>query len=677
MVSGLFLRCCAMLCILGMVSAARGAERTKVQGQDFDYLAKLARRLTEGVRPPESREEFQRERELRREEFLDVMGLKPLPDKTPLKVKWLGEPVDLGPCLLRKVVFHTLPNVITPSYLFLPKDAPGPVPAIIYVCGSGGQSGYLHHSVMYAASGIAALALPQRPQNGPIHGDNYHWYSTGHHPCAVMIWDVVRAVDFLETLPKLIDAKRLGLTGRSSGSYKTWYAATIEPRITAALPSQGANTAAGMVRSLRSNIKGDHTILHNCYLRDYQDYWALRAPLPLLHQHGTGDGMNSQAPVVMDYIRRVYGTYEAPQDAALQIFKQGHDDTVQLRRASHLWFDTVLRRGVGADGLADVTPEKAKQILDGVDMSLPSLRGWDAEKKRQFPLIDYEAAFARPAPARKIKNRAEYLAFREELTAVLRKKILKRVYQRGKTSYDRQNAVLRLEDGQLSRRMAFYPARPGPAPTAILLDMPKEGGEFPTDKAMRLKKELSNAGLTVAILEPTGGDALPAQLSQDGATGRQWQHPHLHRLAAVVGHTLCSMRILDALGAVEQVSRLEAVDPKQIYVWGSGALAVPALYAAIVDARVAGVVLLDPPDRHAPEDAAETGLLHILVHGDIPQAAGLLYPRKCSIVRPKPGRWSWPRDLYRTLGQPESFIYLTPRGDVPPLHQIMPAVGAP
>ncbi len=650
-------------------AAARDRSRVTVHGQDYDYLARLAQHITESARPPGTLKEFEALRPRLREECLDVLGLKPLPEKTPLQVEWIGEPVDLGPCLLRRVTFYSATQVLTACYLFLPHETDEPVPVIIYVCGSAGQTAYLHHCIMYALSGFAALALPQRPQNGPIFGENHHWYSTGYHPCGVMVWDVVRAVDFLETMPALIDADRIGLTGRSSGSYKTWWAAAVEPRIACALPSQGANTAAGMCKPLRSNIKGDHTVLPNCYLRDYQQYWALRAPRPLLHQHGTHDGMNRDAPTVMDYITGVYRLYGRDENAHFQVFKQGHEDTAALRQAGFRFFDAELRDGAGH--FADVTPQEAERLLAEADLSLPSIRGWDAEKRRSFSRIDYEAAFARPTPEWTVRDRKDFTEFKTHLTEVLRTKVLRRLYTgRRKAAFDPESGVLTLEGGALERRMVLYPRASGRAPVVLMLHLP--GGEdFPGPAADRLRAAVADAGCALAVLEPTGGGG-PRGVGEEYARqwkGREghvvddvWRYPNLHRLAAVAGHTLCSLRAQDVLAGTEALRGLETVDPDRVYLWGRGALAVPALYAAVVDQRLAGVLLVNAPDSHRQEQAARTGLLHIRVHADLPRAGGLIYPRPFAIIRAEPDGWEWTKQLYERLGRPSRFRLIRPGG---------------
>lgn len=122
------------------------------------------------------------------------------------------------------------------------------------------------------------------------------------------------------------------------------------------------------------------------------------------------------------------------------------------------------------------------------------------------------------------------------------------------------------------------------------------------------------------------------------------------------------MRIQEALAAVDALLEDDRVDPAHIYVWGQGSLAVPALYAAVVDGRVAGVLLEGAPDRHRKQGAAETGLLHIRVHADLAHVGGLLYPRPCTLIRRKEGRWEWTAALYEALGRPSEFRRVSPEG---------------
>jgi len=622
------IRTAAALAIVALLAGAADArDRLKLEGEDFEYLAGLANELTDSCTPPETLEEYERMRPGLEREYLDVLGLDPLPEKTPLNVRYVGEPVDLGYCVLKKVVFDSRPGLPVPCYLFVPRGPRLPVPAILYVPGSARQKPYLHHSLMYAAAGMVALAMPERPHNGPVKGENFHWYTTGYHPVGVEVWDVMRAVDFLETLDE-VDDKRIGITGRSAGSYHAIWAGAAEPRIAVTIASQGANTAAGMARSLRYNIKGDHTVLHNCYVRDYARYWSLIAPRVLLIQHGSGDGMNSQSARIAGHIAGVHALYGCPERMGFQLFKQGHDDTLALRKGSYLWFDRWLRDGTGQDAFEDRT----KEVLKDVDLSF----GKD-ELRTKGEVI--ERMFTPPVPTWRIRSEADYRRFTEGLRAVLRSKVLRRVYQRDGARFDADERTLTPETGGPTRRMAAFLRHGERRPTVLLLGPADPAGPFPPEEASALAARLDASGHNLVYLTPAG------------VNDPMWVPPHMHRLAVVVGHTKTSMQVLDALHAVEALRAEGAVDGERIFLWGRGPLAVAALYAAVVDEGVAGVVLEDAPAHHT----AETGLLHILRHADIPQSAALLFPRPVVLAGRIEEAFDWTRDVYRLLGRPERF----------------------
>jgi hypothetical protein len=126
---------------------------------------------------------------------------------------------------------------------------------------------------------------------------------------------------------------------------------------------------------------------------------------------------------------------------------------------------------------------------------------------------------------------------------------------------------------------------------------------------------------------------------------------HLRRHAALVGHTLTSLQVNDALAAYRALSQQRKSQAKTIYLMGKGNHAVPAIYAAAVEPGIAGVILADCPNRHD----SETALLGVLRFGDVPIFAGLLFPRHCVLTRQQGKGFEWTANLYKTLGSEASF----------------------
>ena len=94
-----------------------------------------------------------------RKKFLFMLGLDPLPDKTPLSTRVAGK-LEREDYFVEMVVFQSLPGLYVTSNLYLPKGrGEGPFPTIVYLCGhadagfAGTKTYFSHHPVWYASHG--------------------------------------------------------------------------------------------------------------------------------------------------------------------------------------------------------------------------------------------------------------------------------------------------------------------------------------------------------------------------------------------------------------------------------------------------------------------------------------------------------------------------------------------
>ncbi len=140
---------------------------------------------------------------------------------------------------------------------------------------------------------------------------------------------------------------------------------------------------------------------------------------------------------------------------------------------------------------------------------------------------------------------------------------------------------------------------------------------------------------------------------------------HLRRAAALTGRTLASLRVLDVLQGLRALRSQPGVDPARLYLAARGEMAAVALYAALLDGNLAGVILRDPPaTQNAPDSDVGVGplveMLHCLRITDLPQVAGLLWPAALVFVGPRPESYLWAEDLYTRLGRPGGWWNLPP-----------------
>jgi len=224
-----------------------------------DYLKELARacfrRTEREKREIETVEQFEHRRDTLRQRFLDTIG--GLPDeRTPLNAVCTGE-LDRGAYVIRKIVYQSLPGFYVTANLYLPKLAEGKVPAVLKVCGHSelakAAPAYQKVCIDLVRNGFAVFAVDPISQGermqyyDPAIGRNIvRWHAEHTYigmQCDVMgaqviryfIWDLVRAVDYLYTLPE-IDTSRIGITGNSGGGLQTAFMMMVEPRIQAAVP---------------------------------------------------------------------------------------------------------------------------------------------------------------------------------------------------------------------------------------------------------------------------------------------------------------------------------------------------------------------------------------------------------------------------------------------------------
>jgi hypothetical protein len=165
-------------------------------------------------------------------------------------------------------------------------------------------------------------------------------------------------------------------------------------------------------------------------------------------------------------------------------------------------------------------------------------------------------------------------------------------------------------------------------------------------------------------------DSLPAWLNnvageQDavyvceprGSGGSGWtrKNPpnYVERSHYLLGRTTDSGRVWD-LAATARHVRARHGDQAEVYLAGEGAAAVLAVYAALLESDVAGLVLYQPAATHMSESAP--ALLNVLRVCDLPEAVGMLAPRPVTLVS---GAADWsPRTaaVYRSARAEGKFV---------------------
>lgn len=178
-----------------------------------------------------------------------VMG--PLPDATqrvPLDLEIVTEE-QTEKYLRRKISFTPEPGDRVPAWLLIPRELPasGRAPAMLCLhqttkigkdepAGLGGLKP-LHYAHELAERGYVCI-VPDYPSFGEY---PYDFKTKGAHYASgsmKAIWNNLRAVDLLESLPQ-VDKHRIGVIGHSLGGHNALFTATFDPRLKAVVSSCG------------------------------------------------------------------------------------------------------------------------------------------------------------------------------------------------------------------------------------------------------------------------------------------------------------------------------------------------------------------------------------------------------------------------------------------------------
>lgn len=306
------------------------------------------------------------------EQLLDMLGLNPLPPKTPLKATVTGV-VEHEEFRVEKVHFQSMPGLYVTGNLYIPRNIEKPLATILYVCGHanvkengisyGAKANYQHHPAWFARNGYVCLIIDTY-QLGEIEGihhglyryDRWWWISRGFTPAGVEAWNGIRAIDYLSTRPE-VDTERIGITGRSGGGVYSWWGTAIDDRIQVAVPVAGITDLRNQVIDGCVEEHCDCMYMVNTHQWDYPKIAALVAPRPLLISNSDQDPMFPIDGVFRTYqeVRAVYEQLDALPQIALNTVSGGHKDIQSLRIHAFSWFNRHLQ---GHDKLIDMPATK-------------------------------------------------------------------------------------------------------------------------------------------------------------------------------------------------------------------------------------------------------------------------------------------------------------------------------
>jgi hypothetical protein len=642
-----------------------------------------------------TKEAWEKKRPELRRQFLEMMGLWPLPPRTDLKAKVIGK-LDAEQFTVEKLQFQSSPGLYVTGSLYVPKKATLPAPAIVYVCGHGNtvvnkvsygtKVTYQHHPAWFAEHGYVCLILDTLEMGeipGTHHGTHnqgmWWWHTLGYTPAGIECWNAMRALDYLETR-KEVDMKRIGVTGRSGGGATSWWLAAADDRPRCIIPVAGiadlySHVCEGVATRFRNGIIAGHCdcmYFVNTYRWDFPTVVALCAPRPLMLGNSDDDTI---FPVpsyrrLADKARRIYDLYGAGDRFTLLETTGPHKDTPELRRGAFQWMNRWLK-DVKGDVNADpkqprYTPQQLKVLERAPDDALnPTIHEYFLKPARaELPRVaevanewwkgksaEWRQALAdkvfhgwpeKPPPlaARAVAEvkhdglRLRAFDFTSEENVELR------VWLLTAENVDRPSLVVLNALDEAGWQELLGEVGPAFKESLQVRREPKlDQAKFDLNKRVLEKQKWGFAYVAPRGIGPTrwSGAGTPAEVQ-------------IKRRFALLGQTLDGQRVWDVRRALAVLRGVADLKDVPLWLQGKGDMAGIALYATVFEPEVARLDLWNPPASHRQGPT----FLNVRRTLDMPQAMALAFPRPIRVYVKDDAEaksWDWPLELQRSLGK--------------------------
>ncbi len=534
-------------------------------------------------------------------------GIGDFPERTPLEPKAVGEIVRPD-YVIEKLIFQSRPGFFVTANLYRPKSTSTRRPAVVQACGhyveGKATEDYAKACASLAMKGIVAPIFDPVGQGERImmrdpSGKPQFKSATGEHIVAggpalllgwtlanYMIWDVMRALDYLESRPD-VDASRLGMFGHSGGGMQTLLTAPLEPRVKAVMSCCAVTSFYHKTQAL---LNADpEQIVPGVYAAgvDHPELIASVAPRAFL----IGAVLRDFVPLAgtrrtFEEVKPLFDVAGVPGNVAKVESDNVNLLDQNLREACYGW---MMKHLAGESGN---TREPQIAVEPEADLRCT----------RTGYVMDLEG------------SRSVFDLNREEgrRLAGLRKGVTPAVVR------ERLGLATLTPESGIPVGNTMRPAT-GRAKDALLILVAEQGRN--STEALKLAGQLNSAGFSVMGVDLRGwGETKPNPPGKKAQFA--WDDFFAWR-SFEMGSPLLGMRVSDLLGA--------ARDRKRVYLIGIDGGGIVALHAAAIDGAVAGVAAARTPASWTDEPVSSF-VPGALRDYDIPDLVRSLAPRPVAMI---------------------------------------------
>jgi cephalosporin-C deacetylase-like acetyl esterase len=555
-----------------------------------------------------------------RASFLEMLG--GLPDaQGPPAARFTGRIAGDG-YTIDRVLFESFPGYHVSALLYQPTQGGPAHPGVLSPCGHS-EVGKAHETYQTLHINLARRGYVVLTYDPVGQGERSQFWdasrarsrfdlSCGEH-CVIgnplyllgmsfarfRIWDAIRALDYLTSLPG-VDASRIGCVGNSGGGNLTAYLSAVDDRVR--VPVIGCYITS-LPRRMANRIQEDPSSdpeqdPYGFVARgiDHAGLLAMIAPRPALLCSAEKDFFPiAGTRATFAEARRLYAVAGVEDRIGMVVAPGPHGLSRPLREAAYAWFDRWLK-GASKDAKATeaaVTPRAPAELRTCADGQVNGAIG-----SRAFLPMAWEEFQGRP--------------------------------KRPKVDL---KTLLRTDAGGIDFRIRDEAAGGRAGRPVILL---VNGNEAPAwDRERGLIDALAAGGYAVKSIDPRGVGSLRVPLR---SRGDRYEDPlsgveeNLAYNAFLVGESLIAMRVADLLAAVAELARANG---RPVVLCGRGDAALVAVLAAAIEPRIARVAiedallslrpLFEPQGLAINAASILPGLLRDF--GDIPDVLAALAPR--------------------------------------------------
>jgi dienelactone hydrolase len=624
---------------------ATGDERIEVYLKE--ETARISRRFLDGAT---TRGEWEKRGPRLHQEYLDMLGLWPLPEKTPLKAQVTGT-LERESLVVENLHFQSRPGLYVTGNLYRPKKGNGKLPAVLYVCGhsgrgrNGNKTAFQDHGMWFASNGYLCLIIDtlQLGEVAGIHHGTYNqgrwwWQARGYTPAGVECWNGIRAIDYLVSRPD-VDAGRIAVTGISGGGATTVWITAADRRVKCAVPVSGMSDLESYVNHKVINGHCDCMFLVNTYAWEWTTIVALIAPRPLLFCNSDNDPifpMDGNRRISAR-LRQLYKLYEKPELVDAYVSKGGHDYRPDLRVAIFKWINKHLKNQTGPVKDAEFKNFPGKDLrVFPEDKDLPA----DAINRT------IDESFV-PLARVKLPEGGKFSEWKKDLLAQLRTQSFRSFPERLEKATPIYPLFVPIRGRPQSIGGATMVTETG-IHTELLF--PKEKGKIKGKNGVLIVlAEDEGAGLPKWAEPFAQGEAVRMLRTRGLGSRLKWvpKSPpnYVARAHALLGSTVDQGRVRDIASNIRYLQE-SSTEKRAWKVIGRGTAGIQAAYAALFEPGITEVVIIDPPKSHR-EGPIFLNVLRVL---DIPEALGLLAPRPLTLINAKDKTFDRTVAIYKLAG---------------------------